>query len=144
MRFYIHEEGWNHRNELLSSNMTSLGFSDHPLMKSGQLRKLSYFGSAKFQVLSKNFQFFSPQIRAPSETVGVPFNWLGWGDHFSVLKSERFNVLQMHVFHIVQQNLSLITKASHTKTHWKGSSHRGEKVVMFLNYDVIIQIMTQL
>ena len=95
-----------------------------------------------FKFQTENFQTFSPQICAPSETVGIPLNWLGWSDYFSILKGERFNILQMHVFHIVQQNLSLITKASHTKTHWKGSSHRSEKIVMFLNYDVINWIVT--
>ena len=89
--------------------------------------------------LGHKFSLCVPQVCTPCETIWVPLNWLSWSDHFSILKSQRLNILQMHVFHIVQQNLSLIAKASHTEAHWKGSSHGGEKVIMFLNYDVIIR-----
>ena len=58
VRFYVEKQRWNHRNELLPSNMARLTLSDHPLMEARKLGKLT--------------KLLPTEIRLPGEPVRVP------------------------------------------------------------------------
>ena len=55
VRFYVEQQRWNHRNELLARDVAALALGDHPLVEARQLRELA--------------QLLPAQIRLPGEPV---------------------------------------------------------------------------